>query len=45
MATRSIYIRVGIDKAIEKFAKDNKTTTGTAISDLIELQLKKEGYL
>ena len=45
MAVRSVYIRVDSIGPLKKFARDNKTSIGTAISDLVELQLKKEGYL
>jgi len=45
MGNKSIYIRVALEKPLEKFAEDNKTTEGVAINDMIELALRKEGYL
>lgn len=45
MVHRSVYTRVELEKPLAKFAKDNKTSVGTAINDLLYLQLKKEGYL
>jgi len=45
MAHRSVYIRVDLEEPLKKFAEDNKTTIGTAINDILHLQLAKEGYL